>query len=357
MTSEADTAVASGARRPRPALLSVVTPAFNEADGLPQLIEELRAVLGPLGEDYEIVVVDDGSSDGTLDLLAELNLDDPRVRWVGLSRNFGHQAALLAGLEHARGDVVISMDADLQHPPALLPTMVDRWRDGSDVVYTVKRAGVGAFSPWRRLLMWGGYSVLRIVSGMKLQFGQSDFRLLDRVVVDALLAIPEREKFLRGLVDWIGFRQIGLEYDPQPRFTGEEKYTFRQLFRLVTTGVFAFSIVPLRLFTAGGFAIALLAFVYGVFAVIAGAYALVTGDIGVSPPGWASIAAAISFLGGLQLIGIGLLGEYLGRVYDQTKGRPTFVVRSASSAPQEKPTAAAEPPAARTPSLSPEDDG
>jgi polyisoprenyl-phosphate glycosyltransferase len=332
MTSDVDPAEDSVGQRPRPGLLSVVAPAYNEAEGLPQLIEELRSVLGPLADDYEIIIVDDGSSDETLEVLSDLNERDARVRWVSLSRNFGHQAALLAGLEQARGDVVISMDADLQHPPALLPTMVQRWREGSEVVYTVKRAGEGVFSPWRRLLMWLGYGVLRTVSGMKLQFGQSDFRLLDRAVVDALLAIPEREKFLRGLVDWIGFRQIGIEYHPQPRFAGEEKYTFRQLLRLVTTGVFAFSIVPLRLFTAGGFAMALLAFIYGVYAVIAGAYAIFTGDIGVSPPGWASIAAAISFLGGLQLIGIGLLGEYLGRVYDQTKGRPTYVVRNASPA-------------------------
>ena len=316
--------------RPRPALLSVVTPAYNEAEGLPKLIEELRAVLETLADEYEIIVVDDGSKDETLDVLVDLQRADRRVKWVALSRNFGHQAALVAGLERARGDVVITMDADLQHPPALLPTLVQQWREGSDVVYTVKRFGSRGFSPGRRLLMWGGYSILRVVSGMNLRFGQSDFRLLDRVVVDALLAIPEREKFLRGLVDWIGFRQIGIEYDPQPRFAGEEKYTLRQLFRLVTTGVFAFSIVPLRIFTAAGFTMALLSFIYGVYAVVTGAYALITGDINVQPPGWASIAAAISFLGGLQLIGIGLLGEYLGRVYDQTKGRPTYVVRDAS---------------------------
>ena len=164
--------------RPRPALLSVVTPA-NEAEGLPRLVEELRAVLEPLADEYEIVIVGDGSKDDTLDILVDLQRAEPRVKWVGLSRNFGHQAALLAGLEQARGDVVISMDADLQHPPALLPTLIQRWREGSDVVYTVKRSGSGAFSAGRRLLMWGGYSILRIVSGMNLRFGQSDFRLLD----------------------------------------------------------------------------------------------------------------------------------------------------------------------------------
>ena len=320
----------SSARRARPRLVSVVTPAFNEADGLPQLVKELEAVLPPLADDYEILVVDDGSRDRTLEVLGELNAGNPRVRYLSLSRNFGHQAAILAGLENARGDVVFSMDADLQHPPELLPEMMELWLDGNDVVYTVKRPSSLHVSWGRRILMKMGYSVLRRVSGMKLQFGQSDFRLLDRAVVDAIVDIPEREKFLRGLIDWIGFRQVGVEYEVRPRFAGMEKYTFRQLLRLVTTGVFSFSILPLRIFTVVGVSIACLAFMYGVVAVVAGAYALVTGDLAVSPPGWASIAAAITFMGGVQLVGIGLLGEYLGRVYDQTKGRPAFVIRDTS---------------------------
>ena len=316
--------------RPRPRLLSVVTPALNEEEGLERLVEELWAVLPELADDFELVVVDDGSDDGTLAVLEELHAGDSRVRYVSLSRNFGHQAAILAGLEHAKGDIVISMDADLQHPPELLPEMVDLWRSGYEVVYTIKRGSLQALSHQRRLLMRMGYAVLRFVSGMKLQFGQSDFRLLDRAVVDAIVTMPEHEKFLRGLVDWIGFRQVGLDYEVRKRFAGQEKYTFRQLLRLVTTGVFSFSILPLRLFTVAGVSIAFLAFAYGVVAVAAGAYALITGETAVSPPGWASVAAAITFLGGIQLIGIGLLGEYLGRVYDQTKGRPPYVVRASS---------------------------
>jgi dolichol-phosphate mannosyltransferase len=308
----------------------VVTPALNEEEGLGQLVEELWAVLPELADDFELVVVDDGSDDGTLQLLEELHAADARVRYVSLSRNFGHQAAILAGLEHAEGDVVVSMDADLQHPPELLPEMVHLWRSGYEVVYTIKRGSLQALSRRRRLVMKIGYATLRSVSGMKLQFGQSDFRLLDRAVVDAIVTMPEHEKFLRGLVDWIGFRQVGLDYEVRPRFAGQEKYTFRQLLRLVTTGVFSFSILPLRLFTAAGVSIAFLAFTYGVVAVAAGAYALTTGETSVSPPGWASVAAAITFLGGIQLIGVGLLGEYLGRVYDQTKGRPPYVVRASS---------------------------
>jgi dolichol-phosphate mannosyltransferase len=324
--------VRSGQNRigPRPHLLSVVTPALNEEEGLGRLVEELWAVLPDLADDFELVVVDDGSDDGTLALLEQLHAGDPRVQYVSLSRNFGHQAAILAGLERARGDAVVSMDADLQHPPELIREMVDLWRSGYEVVYTIKRGSMRALSHRRRLFTRMGYTVLRSVSGMKLQFGQSDFRLLDRAVVDAIVGMPEHEKFLRGLVDWIGFRQVGLDYEVRPRFAGQEKYTFRQLLRLVTTGVFSFSILPLRLFTVAGISIAFLAFAYGVIAVVAGAYALITGERAVSPPGWASVAAAIAFLGGIQLIGIGLLGEYLGRVYDQTKGRPPYVVRASS---------------------------
>ena len=271
-------------RRGRPRLLSVVAPAYDEEDTLPQFAKEVGAVLGPLADDYEIVVVDDGSRDRTLSVLTELSRQDPRIRWISLSRNFGHQAALLAGLEHASGDVVVTMDADLQHPPALLPRMVDRWRQGYDVVYTIKSGASRALTPWRRLLMNVGYWILRFVSGLNLQFGQSDFRLLDRVVLDVLISMPERDKFLRGLIDWVGFGQCGLEYELQERFAGAKKYTFRQLVHLVTTGVFAFTILPLRLFTAVGMTIACLSLLYGVLAVIAGGYALIADDPALSPP-------------------------------------------------------------------------
>lgn len=313
------------ARRSRPKLLSVVAPAFNEQDGLAKFVEEVRAVAAGLADDYEILVVDDGSRDQTRDVLTTLRAGEPHLRWLGLSRNFGHQAALVAGLEHARGDVVITMDSDLQHPPALLPRMVELWQEGYDVVYTTK-AGAAPFSLGRRVMMAIGYKILRYVSGLNLTFGQSDFRLLDRAVLNALVAMPERDKFLRGLISWVGFRQTGIEYQVGARFAGTDKYTFRQLLHLVTTGVFSFTILPLRLFTAFGVTIALLSMVYGAFAVVAGAIALITNNPELSPPGWATLTAAITLLGGIQLIGIGLLGEYIGRIYDETKRRPTYVV-------------------------------
>ncbi|MGE0160355.1 MAG: glycosyltransferase family 2 protein [Gemmatimonadales bacterium] len=321
-------------RSRRPRLLSVVAPAYNEEEGLPKFVEEVRRVLPPLADDYEILIVDDGSRDGSRAVLARLEAEEPHLRWLSLSRNFGHQAALVAGLENARGDVVITMDSDLQHPPALLPEMVARWREGNDVVFTTKAASSRGFSSTRRMMMKGGYAVLRFVSGLNLTFGQSDFRLLDRSVVDALIAMPERDKFLRGLIHWVGFRQTGIEYQVGERFAGAEKYTLRQLLHLVTTGVFSFTILPLRLFTGFGVTIALLSMVYGVAAVIAGGIALATRNPALSPPGWATLTAAITFLGGVQLIGIGLLGEYVGRIYDEAKRRPTYVVgfRSGESA-------------------------
>lgn len=318
-------------QRGRPALLTVVAPAFNEEEGLPKFVEEVRAVVEPLADDYEILIVDDGSRDKTREVLTALHAGEPHLRWLGLSRNFGHQAALVAGLEHARGDVVISMDADLQHPPALLPRMVELWTEGYDVVYTTK-ATAKAFSLRRRLMMTVGYRVLRYVSGLNLTFGQSDFRLLDRTVLDTLNAMPERDKFLRGLISWVGYRQTGVEYQVGQRYAGAEKYTLRQLLHLVTTGVFSFTILPLRLFTAFGVTIALLSMLYGVFAVIAGAVALATQNPALSPPGWATLTAAITLLGGIQLVGIGLLGEYIGRIYDETKRRPLYIVGSSGPA-------------------------
>ena len=324
---------ATSARRGRPHLLSVVAPAYNEAEGLPQFVKEVGAVVPPLAEHYEILIVDDGSRDASRSVLAALHDENPAVRWISLSRNFGHQAALLAGLEHARGDVVITMDSDLQHPPELLPDLVEGWRDGNDVVFTTK-GDARAMTLRRRLFMKVGYAILKFISGLNLKFGQSDFRLLDRAVLDTLIAMPERDKFLRGLIDWVGFQQMGIEYEPRERFTGEEKYTFRQLLHLVTTGVFSFTILPLRLFTAFGVLIAVLSVFYGFLAVAAGAVALITNNPTLSPPGWATLASAVTLLGGIQLMGIGLLGEYVGRVYDQTKGRPTYVIGS-SSASQE----------------------
>lgn len=310
--------------KPAP-LITVAVPAYNEVENIPKLCEELDRVLRCVDGDYEVVFADDGSSDGSRELLRRMHEKDPRIRFVSFSRNFGHQAALVAGLDHSRGRAVISMDADLQHPPDLLPEMIARWREGYKVVYTTKRSSAHV-SLYRRTMMRVGYGILSRVSGMNLRFGQSDFRLLDRAVVDTLCSFPERDKLLRGLVDWVGYKRIGLAYDVPPRFAGEAKYTSRALLRLVTSGVYSYTIAPLRLFTTIGVGLSILSFLYGIFVVVArvlSAFGLLDAPV---PSGWASLTCAVTFLCGIQLIGIGLLGEYIGRIYDEAKRRPVYIV-------------------------------
>lgn len=319
-------------RRPdvrNPPVISVVIPAFNEEDSLPHLCTRLKSVLAGLGKDYEIIVVDDASSDGTLALLQQLHSHETRIHYVSLSRNFGHQAALVAGLEYSRGDVVISMDADLQHPPELIPKMLNLWEKGYEVVWTKKNSG--SIPPLRRLGIYLQYALLRRIAGIQLDFGQSDFRLLDRQVVQELCRLPESDKFLRGLVNWIGFSQVGISYQVESRLAGKTKYNLGSRLRLLMSGIFSFTFLPLRVFTVFGLLVASLSFLYGLLAVIFGAYAFFTGYSGSVVPGWASVAIAAYFLGGIQLIGIGLLGEYIGRTYNEAKQRPTYIVREAST--------------------------
>jgi len=282
-----------------------------------------------VGFGYELVFVDNGSTDGSLELIKRLANRDPNVRYLSLSRNFGHQGGLFAGLCHCRGDAVITMDADLQHPPSLIPEMARLWQQGFEIVYTKKRNHQG--SGLRGLQIRLFYRVLSKLSGLKLSFGQSDFRLMDRKVVDVILNIPENRKFLRGTVEWVGFRQTGLEYDVAKRHAGQSKFSYRSLFSFAIDGILAFSVVPLRWIFVVGSLIAALCFVYVGFAFVLGVLNLFDVKVGVKmPPGWATLAVSVMFLGAVQLIAIGILGEYIGRVYDQTKGRPPFIVRETS---------------------------
>lgn len=278
---------------------------------------------------YEMVFVDNGSYDRSLEIMKTLRQNDPRVRYVSLSRNFGHQGGLLAGVSHSRGDAVITMDADLQHPPSLIPEMIRLWRRGCEVVFTMKRDT--GLSAWRRLQMRMFYGVISQLSGLQLSFGQSDFRLLDRKVVGTILSIPEYRMFIRGIVNWVGFRQAGVSYDVAPRFTGNSKFSLRTLIGFALDGILAFSVVPLRWVFLVGALTAGVCFLYMGFAIVLGVLRL-TGSVVTVPPGWATLAVAIMFVGSIQLIAIGILGEYLGRVFDQTKGRPMFIVRELSDA-------------------------
>jgi len=310
-------------------LISIVVPAFNEEHNLPQLYRKICSVID--GRRFELIIVDDGSTDRTLAVAKDLQRQDPRVHHVSLSRNFGHQAALLAGMAHFRGDLLISMDSDLQHPPELLPHMLELWQSGYDVVHTVKRTDSSA-SVFRRLTSRIFYRMFSMLSGLPMGFGQSDFRLLDAQVARRLVRLPEHHKFLRGLVSWMGFDQIAIEYDVAPRFNGSPTYTLKKRLQFHADAILSFSIVPLRLFTLIGLFVCVVAGLYGLLALGEGLYGFLFGYPTWIVPGWASLAIFVTFLGGIQLIGIGMLGEYLARVFEQTKGRPLYLVREASLA-------------------------
>jgi glycosyltransferase involved in cell wall biosynthesis len=305
-----------GARRSARPLLSVVVPVLDEQATIAALHEELSGVLAGLGS-HEVIFVDDGSRDASADVVLSLRERDPSVKLVRLSRNFGHQAALTAGLDHARGRAVVFMDADLQDPPALLGTMVERWREGNDVVYAVRTRRKE--SRPKRAAYWLFYRLFRRLAEMEMPLDAGDYCLIDERVARVVRSLPERNRFLRGLRSWAGFRQVGVPYDRPARRAGQPKYTLPRLVRLAVDGLLAFSSVPLRLASWLGFLTAAAGVVYVMIAVVAKVF------VGHVPSGWTSIIAIVLTVGGAQLLLTGLLGAYLARVYDETKGRPPYV--------------------------------
>ena len=302
-------------------LLSVVVPCYNEESVIESTHSRLNAVLGELPElDSEIVYVDDGSSDRTLDVLRKLPQGAIAVRVLRLSRNFGHQVAVTAGLEHAAGDAVVIIDADLQDPPEVIAEMVDRWHEGYQVVYgaRVEREGETAFKVVTAKLF---YRAMNRLSETKIPLDVGDFRLMDRVVVDALLSMPERDRFLRGMVTWLGFKQTAIFYSRSARPAGSSKYPFWKMMRFAADGVISFSFTPLRLAVFTGFA--------AIGVAIAGMiWALTVRLLGHNwVRGWASLFVAILFMGGVQLISLGIIGEYIGRIYGEVKNRPLYFVQ------------------------------
>jgi dolichol-phosphate mannosyltransferase len=316
------------AREPR--LLSVVAPMYDEQDNVDAFYERVRIALE--GVPFELVLVDDASHDRTPELLDGLADSDPRVRVLHLSRNFGHQAAITAGLEHARGDVVAMIDGDLQDPPELIPTMLDHWRSGSDVVYGVRDSRAG--ETWFKLTTarWF-YRVFGRVTGLDLRENSGDFRLLDRRALDAILSMRERNRFLRGMTVWVGFTQTAVPYSRDARRAGETKYTLRRMLRFSLDAISSFSWVPLQAATLLGFAFSIVAFL-GLPLVIAARIA----DIYV--PGVSTLLFVILLLGGIQLITVGIIGEYVGRIYDEVKGRPLYVVREGRNLGGDEPAGA-----------------
>jgi glycosyltransferase involved in cell wall biosynthesis len=276
------------------------------------------------------VLVDNGSQDNSLPIMRDLVSKDPRVRFISLSRNFGHQNGLLAGIQHTRGRAVITLDADLQHPPELIPRLLALWREGYDVVYTVKE-GRQKLPVIRRILHRLFYGMVNRLSGLHLAYGQSDYRLMDRHVTGVLCRMPEKRLFLRGLVDWMGFRQTGILYQVPPRYAGQSKYSYWQLFRLGFDGVFSFSLAPMRFFFYAGLIVAFLCFSYGLYLIGGWLSIFPLGAGKYIPPGWLSVMVSLLFLGGVQMMGIGLLGEYMGRIYEQTMDRPPYIIRETSA--------------------------
>lgn len=299
--------------------ISCVVPCLNECDNLRVLLPALMSMLGRLCTSWEVIVADDGSADGTAALMQDWSAIDG-FRYVQLSRNFGKEAALSAGLDASTGDVVICLDADMQHPPALIPEMLERWRAGADMVYAVrehrqdehwlKRAGAQAF-----------YRLLSGSRGVKVPPHAGDFRLMDRRVVQALTALPERTRFMKGLYAWVGFRAEPLPYTPADRAHGDSRFNGRQLFKLAFTGLTAFTTWPLRMVSVLGCFFAVLSFGYGCYLVLD--YLM----YGNAVSGWTTIVAGLLFFAGINLLSIGVVGEYVGRIFDEVKGRPLYVVR------------------------------
>ena len=310
-------------QRHKQPLLSAVIPFLNEEECIPALIAELDERLGNLGIPYELILVDDGSRDRSVVVTKEELTKRPQLSAtvISLSRNFGKEAALTAGLEAAHGDVVVPLDADLQDPPAVINEMLEHWREGYDVVYAVRRARAGE-SKTKRLTAYSFYRLMGRLSKTGIPADTGDFRLMDRCVVDALLKLPERSRFMKGLFAWVGFKQIAIYYDRDARKLGQTNWNYWKLWNFAIDGVTSFSRMPLQVWSYAGLAIALLALGYG------GWMVLRTLLFGIDLPGYASIMTAVLFLGGVQLIGMGVLGEYLGRIYEEVKQRPLYLVRS-----------------------------
>jgi dolichol-phosphate mannosyltransferase len=300
--------------------LSIVIPVFNEEAGLVELRRRLSAILSEVGGRAEVILVNDGSRDQTGELVGRICREDPRFRGVHFSRNFGHQAAVAAGLRYASGRAVVVMDADLQDPPELVLTLLQRWREGYEVVYArhTRREREG---PLKRVLAYGYYRVLQRVAQHEVPADTGDFCLMDRRVVDLLNAMPERNRYIRGLRAWVGFRQTAVDFDRPGRFAGEAKYTFRKSLGLAVNGVISLSKAPLRIATWFGLLVSVTSFVLAV------AFVIEKLTVGFEIRGWASTVVIMLFLGGVQLLTIGIIGEYISRIYDEVKQRPLFVVR------------------------------
>lgn len=304
-------------------VLSIVSPVYNEEECLEQFYAEVSHVLEGLDCSYEVLLVDDGSSDRTSEIMRWIHASNPNWKIFHLARNFGHQAALTAGLDMAQGQCVIAMDSDLQDRPAAIPDMLKLWHEGYQVVYAVRRKRKEG--PFKRIMYSSFYRVFGALTDFEIPLDSGDFSLMDRRVVDAIKSLPENGRFVRGLRSWAGYRQIGLEVERDARAAGEPKYTLTHLFKLAFDGIFGFSKAPLRIFTAvgGGFLTLSLSYLFVILVL------KITGNFDL--PGWTTTVSIVILFGSMQLISLGLLGEYVGRIYDEARGRPVYILASSSN--------------------------
>ncbi|MFQ5466266.1 MAG: glycosyltransferase family 2 protein [Thermodesulfobacteriota bacterium] len=300
-------------------LLSIVVPVYNESDGINAFYDRAKAVVDSLdGLDYELVFVDDGSRDDSYERLRAIAGSDPKVRVIKFSRNFGHQTAITAGVDMAGGDAVVVIDADLQDPPEVIRDFVAKWREGYDVVYGVREKRDGE-SRMKLLTAAAFYRILKMIIKIDIPVDVGDFRLMSRRMVDSLKQLRERDRFVRGLVSWVGYRQIGVEYRRDARYAGETKYPYRKMMKFALDGITSFSSVPLKAATWLGYAASLVAFLYTVSVFIQWA-------AGITVQGWATIMVGVLFIGGVQLICLGIMGEYVGRIFNEMKQRPMYII-------------------------------
>ncbi|MFC5499616.1 glycosyltransferase family 2 protein [Caenimonas terrae] len=299
--------------------ISCVVPAYNEAASLADTLGTMLATLRPLFRRIELIVVDDGSKDDTAAIVERLGATNPEIVLLRLSRNFGKEAALTAGMEAAAGDLLLFVDADGQHPPDMVAPMLQGWRDGADVVYGVRRVREDQSRLHRRMIKTF-YRLINWGSPIEIPAGAGDFRLMDRKVVEALKALPERNRFMKGFYAWVGFKSLPLDYEPLPRSQGRTHFGIKGAFRLAMTGMLAFSTAPLRALSVVGFLLALASLAYGAWVIFEYFY------YGIAAPGFATIVVAMMFLSGIQLLSVGVLAEYVGRIYDEVKRRPVYLV-------------------------------
>ncbi len=300
--------------------ISIIISCYNEELNIPTVVKAIHENMAEADYTYEIIAVNDGSTDGSQQLLEKIAKEDERFFYVEFSRNFGHQYALKAGLDNSSGDCLISMDADMQHPPELLPELIKKWEEGYDIVYT-RRKDDPSLSITKRTSSKLYYKILNSLSDIHIEKGAADFRLMDRRAANALINITGGELFIRGIVSWIGFKQYAIDYMPHKRLSGETKYTFKKMFNLALQGVLSFSSKPLQIALYLGFSISILSLLfipYAIFSLIAGK----------AMAGWVSLILTVSFLGGLQLFILGIIGVYIGRIFTQTNGFPPYIIRS-----------------------------